>query len=118
MLNFISSWEIDIISAGNWNKNVIISVGDSYSCYTEFQSVATDGCKSRIVDDNGSIVQATLSDVENSDFCVSGPIYGQAKQGLLPYSYSFRRFIYYHFNLFTIESQLIFVNESPTNNEQ
>ncbi|XP_063676239.1 uncharacterized protein LOC134812668 isoform X1 [Bolinopsis microptera] len=56
-------------------------IGDTYSCFTEFQSVATDGCKSRIVDDNGSIVQATLSDVENSDFCVSGPIYGQAKQG-------------------------------------
>ena len=34
------------------------------------------------MDDEGSIVQATLTDVENSDFCVSGPSYGQAKQGL------------------------------------
>lgn len=61
----------------------LISVGDTYSCFSGFQSVVTEGCKSRVVDDEGSIVQATLSDVENTDFCVSGPSYGQAKQGLL-----------------------------------
>ena len=65
-------------------KTFLIAVGDTYSCFTDFQTVVTDGCKSRTVDDDGAIVQATLSDVENSDFCVSGPSYGQAKQGLSP----------------------------------
>lgn len=49
----------------------------------------TDGCKSRVVDDAGSIVQAANSDVENSDFCVSRPSYGQAKQGFNNNPYCF-----------------------------
>ena len=32
-------------------------------------------------DDNGAIVQESLAKVEKLDFCVSGPAYGQAKQG-------------------------------------
>ena len=64
------------------NSFYFSSVGSTYSCFTGFESVSTDGCKSRVEDDDGNIIQAASKD-SDTDFCVSQLDYGKAKQGKL-----------------------------------
>ena len=39
-------------------------------------------------EEDGSFTQEAVSEIQNMDFCVSGPVYGPAKQGALLLSFS------------------------------
>ncbi|KAL5263402.1 hypothetical protein ACHWQZ_G008688 [Mnemiopsis leidyi] len=55
--------------------------GSTHSCFSGFQKFSTDGCKRRVEEEDGSFTQEAVSEIQNMDFCVSGPVYGPAKQG-------------------------------------
>lgn len=60
----------------------IISVGGSYSCFTDFNVASTAGCKSKVDnEDLGGYIQEGIISIKGMDFCTSGPGYGRAKQG-------------------------------------
>lgn len=51
------------------------------SCFSGFQKVETEGCVRRVEAEDGSYTQEATPEIKNMDFCLSGPVYGPAKQG-------------------------------------
>ena len=58
----------------------LLSVGDTFSCFSHFEQSESDSCQGKESLGNGKY-ELEANPKSNTAFCVDGPVYGQAKQG-------------------------------------